>query len=77
MESKTEFSKNAIGLASGQTVMFQKSVDTRTLPQDLLNANISYVFKKGDRHAAENFRLLSLTSVPCKILGTYYMQAHL
>ena len=50
------------------TVIFQKSIDTGTLPEDWLNANISCVYKKGDKHAAENYRSVSLTSVPCKLL---------
>ena len=33
-----------------------------------LSANIAPVFKKGDVHAAENYRPVSLTCVSCKIL---------
>ena len=55
-------------IAPGLTKLFQKSLDTEELPEDWLNANISCVFKKGDKHAAENCRPVSLTSVPCKIL---------
>ena len=40
----------------------------RRLPKDWLSANISSAHKKGDRHLAENYRPLSLTSVSCKIL---------
>jgi hypothetical protein len=49
-------------------VIFQKSVDCDTLPNDWLSANIAPVFKKGDVHAAENYRPVSLTCVSCKIL---------
>ena len=49
-------------------MIFQKSINTGTLPSDWLNANISSVFKKGDKHAPENYRPVSLTSVPCKLL---------
>ena len=35
---------------------------------DWRNANISPVFKKGDRHQAENYRPVSLTSISCKLL---------
>jgi hypothetical protein len=55
-------------IAPSLTVIFQKSIDTGTLPEDWLNANISCVYKKGDKHAAENYRPVSLTSVPCKPL---------
>jgi hypothetical protein len=43
-------------------------VDCSTLPNDWLSANIAAVFKKGDVHAAENYRPVSLTCVSCKIL---------
>ena len=48
--------------------IFQCSLDTGLLPTDWLNANIAPVFKKGDRHAPENYRPVSLTSVLSKIL---------
>lgn len=40
----------------------------QALPPDWLQANISCGFKKGNRHALENYHPISLTSVPCKIL---------
>ena len=43
-------------------------IDTGTFPADWLQANISCVFKKGDRHQAKNYRPIPLTSVPCQIL---------
>ena len=52
----------------GLCTIFQCSLNTGTLPSDWRNANITPVFKKGDRHSAENYRPVSLTSVPCKIL---------
>jgi hypothetical protein len=55
-------------IAPSLTVIFQKSIDTGTLPEDWLSANISCVYKKGDTHAAENYRPVSLTSVPCNLL---------
>ena len=50
------------------STIFQFSLDSGTLPSDWRNANITPVFKKGDRHLTENYRPVSLTSVPCKIL---------
>ena len=55
-------------LAPGLTSIYQKSIDTGTLPRDWLNANVSCIFKKGDKHAPENYRPVSLTSMPCKLL---------
>jgi hypothetical protein len=55
-------------LAEGLTCIFQKSVDSGCLPEDWTNANVAPVFKKGDRHAPENYRPVSLTSVTCKLL---------
>ena len=55
-------------IAPSLTVIFQTSIDTGTLPEDWINANISCVYKKGNKHAAENYRPVSLTSVPCKLL---------
>ena len=50
------------------TKIFQRSVDTGVVPETWRNANISCAFKKGDRHLAENYRPISLTSVCCKLL---------
>ena len=50
------------------TLIFQKSLDSGVLPLDWLTANVSCAYKKGDRNLAENYRPISLTSVPCKIL---------
>jgi hypothetical protein len=55
-------------LTPGLASIYQKSINTGSLPSDWLNANISSIFKKGDKHAAENYRPVSLTSVPCKLL---------
>ena len=50
------------------SAIFQYSLDTGTLPLDWRNANVTPVFKKGDRHLAENYKPVSLTSVSCKIM---------
>ena len=58
----------ANNIAPALSLIYQRSLDTGTLPSDWLTANISAAFKKGDWHLAENYRPISLTSVPCKIL---------
>jgi len=48
--------------------IYQASIDTRYLPSDWRRANIAPVFKKGNRSCPANYRPVSLTSIPCKIL---------
>jgi len=42
-------------LAPGVAVLFQTSINSGVLPKDWTDANVTPVFKKGDRHAAENY----------------------
>ena len=58
----------ATELAPAVMCLFQRSLDSGTLPDDWTNANVSPIFKKGDRHRAENYRPVSLTSVLSKLL---------
>ena len=58
----------ADSIAPGLTLIFQRSIDTGTLPDTWLKANVSSVFKKGNKHLAENYRPISLTSVVSKLL---------
>ena len=55
-------------IAKSLSTIYQSSLSSGALPEDWLTANISSAFKKGDRHLAENYRPISLTSVPCKVL---------
>ena len=54
-------------LAPSLSIIFQLSIDSGELPKDWREANISCIFKKGDKHLAENYRPVSLTSVPSKL----------
>ena len=58
----------ADAIAPSLTAIFNSSLETGQLPKDWRSANISSVFKKGDRNKAENYRPVSLTSVACKLL---------
>ena len=49
-------------------LIFRQSLQTGALPKDWREANISPIYKKGDRNLAQNYRPVSLTSVSCKIL---------
>lgn len=48
--------------------IYRSSITTGTLPSDWKTANVTPVFKKGDKHLASNYRPVSLTSVCCKVL---------
>ena len=50
------------------TILYNKSIDTVTIPSDWGRANATPIFKKGNKHAVENYRPISLTSVPCKVM---------
>ena len=58
----------AAEIAPSLCLIFQKSLETGELPSDWLKANISPIFKKGDRTIASNYRPVSLTSICCKVL---------
>jgi len=50
------------------SLIFHKSFDTGQLPTDWKSAVVSPIFKKGKKCDAGNYRPVSLTSVPCKII---------
>ena len=54
-------------LAPTAAHIFQQSLDTGDVPADWLTANISAIFKNGDKSIPANYRPVSLTSVSCKL----------
>ena len=58
----------AAELAPVYTHLFKQSLNTGVTPPSWLEAWISPVFKKGSRCDPANYRPVSLTSVPCKLL---------
>jgi hypothetical protein len=50
------------------TIIFRKSLETGEVPPDGRSANVSPVYKKGDRHKAENYRPISLACICCKLM---------
>ncbi len=50
------------------TVIFNKSLETGEVPEEWKIANVTPIFKKGTKGCPGNYRPVSLTSVPCKLL---------
>jgi hypothetical protein len=61
-------------------MIFRKSLDTCIVPKDWKKARVTPIFKKGVKMSPSNYRPVSLTSVPCKIMESLIkdeMMAHL
>eukprot|EP00745_Piridium_sociabile_P043862 TRINITY_DN90469_c0_g1_i3.p1 TRINITY_DN90469_c0_g1~~TRINITY_DN90469_c0_g1_i3.p1 ORF type:complete len:124 (+),score=27.07 TRINITY_DN90469_c0_g1_i3:136-507(+) len=50
------------------TLLHQASLNSGLVPTDWRTAYTTPVFKKGERCTADNYRPISLTSLPCKTL---------
>jgi len=50
------------------TLIFKESIKSGELPSQWLRANVSPLYKKGEKTVPANYRPVSLTSVLCKIL---------
>ena len=55
-------------VAPALTLLFQASLNQGKVPDEWKSANITPLFKKGDRSAAVNYRPVSLTSVCSKVM---------
>ena len=55
-------------LAEPPTQLFNLSLQSGVLPRDWRRANITLVFKKGDKHSPSNYRPISLTTLVVKCL---------
>ena len=52
------------------SMIFEESLQTGETPDDWRKANVTPIFKKGDRNDPANYRPVSLTSQVCKVLET-------
>ena len=50
------------------TKLFRQSLDEAKLPEDWKKANVTPLFKSGEKKLPENYRPISLTSVVCKLM---------
>lgn len=55
-------------LTPSYRLLFQASIDQGKVPDDWKAANVTPIFKKGDRNKPENYRPVSITSISCKLL---------
>ena len=55
-------------LSIPMSIIFNKSMYTSTDPKDWKDANVTPILKKGAKSNPDNYRPISLTSVPCKIM---------
>ncbi len=55
-------------LSKPLAILFNKSFQTGELPEDWKIGNITPIFKKGAKSEPSNYRPISLTSTPCKIM---------
>ena len=49
-------------------VIFQKSLETGQIPAEWCRANVTPIFKKGDKSLAVNYHPIPLTCILCKVL---------
>ena len=58
---------NMDSLAIPLCIIYRKSMSSGLVPIDWRTANVTPIFKKGAKTKAENYRPVSLTSIPCKM----------
>ena len=57
----------AVEIAPFLTTIFKESFNTGKFPRDWRIANVTAIFKKGEKYKASNYRPVSLTSLCCKV----------
>ena len=62
-------------LAKPLSIIYQQSWSTGEVPEDWRLANVMPIYKKGQREDPGNYRPVSLTSVPGKIMERFVLRA--
>jgi len=55
-------------IAKPLTLLFNKSLETNEVPSDWKRANVTLIFKKGNKSNVENYRPISLTALLGKVM---------
>ena len=58
-------------LAGPLAILFNMSIENSTLPKDWKLAEITAIFKKGNKMSPNNYRPISLTCILCKVLESF------
>ena len=58
----------AVSLAPHWAKIFKESMESGHLPKEWKAANVTPIFKKGDKQLPGNYRPISLTAIPCKVM---------
>ena len=59
---------NVEALAPALSIIYNESLQTGVVPEDWRRANVTPIFKKGSKANPGNYRPVSLTSIPCKVM---------